>query len=311
MSILVVGSVALDSVETPFGKADDILGGSATYFSTSASFFTDVNLVAVVGDDFPEEHIEFLKTKSIDTKGLVREKGNTFRWKGSYSYDMNEAHTLETHLNVFEKFRPLIPEEYTSSEYVFLANIDPELQLDILDKVRNPRVVALDTMNYWISNKPEAVKRVMERVDIVIINEGEARQLAQETNLIKAAIRILNMGVNTLVIKRGEYGVIMFTHDSMFAAPAFPLTDVKDPTGAGDTFAGGFLGYLANTGNDNEACIRQAIIFGSIMASFNVEDFSLNRMRNLTYKEIETRFKSFKTLTHFDSAIINLTAQAG
>lgn len=310
MSILVVGSVAFDSVETPFGKADDILGGSATYFSTSASFFTDVNLVGVVGTDFPEEHIDFLRTRNIDTRGLIREPGSTFRWKGRYKYDLNEAETLETHLNVFETFKPVIPEEYAASDYLFLANIDPELQMDVLNKVTSPRLIALDTMNLWISIKLEALKEVIEKVDIFIINEGEARQLANEKNLIKAALKILNLGVKTLVIKRGEYGAVMFTNDTMFAAPAFPLIDVMDPTGAGDTFAGGFMGYLANTGNTSEASMRQAIIFGSVMASFNVEDFSLNRMRTLTYKEIEQRFRIFKALTHFDSSGISLSAPA-
>lgn len=300
MGILVVGSVAFDSVETPFGKVENVLGGSATYFSTSASFFTDVSLVAVVGEDFPQEHLDFLKSRNIDLRGLDREGGKTFHWKGKYGYDLNEAQTLETHLNVFESFKPQIPVAYRDTEFLFLANIDPELQMEVLSQVERPRVVACDTMNFWISSKPEALKAVIAKVDIFIINEGEARQLTQEANLSKAARKILAMGVKTLVVKRGEYGVLMFTDNSVFAAPAYPLEDVYDPTGAGDTFAGGFMGYLANTGDTSEAGIRQAVIFGSVMASFNVEDFSLERLKRLEYREIETRYRSFKALTHFE-----------
>ncbi|CAG0979669.1 PfkB family carbohydrate kinase [Geobacter sp.] len=300
MGILVVGSVAFDSVETPFGKVENVLGGSATYFSTSASFFTDVSLVAVVGEDFPQEHVEFLESRNIDLRGLDREGGKTFHWKGKYGYDLNEAQTLETQLNVFESFKPQIPAAYRDAEFLFLANIDPELQMEVLSQVEKPRVIACDTMNFWISSKPEALKAVIAKVDIFIINEGEARQLTQEANLTKAARKILAMGVKTLVIKRGEYGVLMFSDHSVFAAPAYPLEDVFDPTGAGDTFAGGFMGYLANTGDTSEAGVRQAIIFGSVMASFNVEDFSLNRLKRLDYGEIEARYRSFKALTHFE-----------
>jgi sugar/nucleoside kinase (ribokinase family) len=299
MSILVVGSVAFDSVETPFGRADNVLGGSATYFSTAASFFTDVNLVAVVGEDFPQEHIDFLKSRNIDLKGLTRGQGLTFQWKGRYGYDLNEAQTLETHLNVFETFSPRIPDEYAGADYLFLANIDPELQMEVLDQVHRPRIVACDTMNFWISSKPDALKKVIERVDIFIINEGEARQLSGEANLVKAAKKLLGYGVKTLIVKRGEYGVLMFNSTSIFSAPAYPLEEVFDPTGAGDTFAGGFMGYLANTGDTSEEGIRQAIIFGSVMASFNVEDFSLNRLKSLDYREIEDRYRSFKAMTHF------------
>jgi sugar/nucleoside kinase (ribokinase family) len=299
MSILVVGSVALDSVETPFGKEDNILGGSATYFSTSASFFTDVNLVAVVGDDFPQEHIDFLRSRDIDLRGLARVSGKTFRWKGKYGYDLNEAQTLETNLNVFADFKPRIPEEYVATDYLFLANIDPELQMEVLNQVATPRIIACDTMNFWISSKPEALKKVLERVDILIINEGEARQLSGESNLVKAARKVLSLGAKTLIIKRGEYGVLMFNGSSIFAVPAYPLEEVFDPTGAGDTFAGGFMGYLANTGDTSEDGIRQAIIFGSVMASFNVEDFSLNRLKRLDYREIEERYRAFKAMTHF------------
>jgi len=301
MSILVVGSVAIDSVETPFGIGENVLGGSATYFSTSASFFTDVNLVGVIGDDFPQEHINFLQSRNIDLRGLVRESGKTFHWKGKYGYDLNEAQTLDTQLNVFQTFRPQIPAEYADTDYLILANIDPALQLEVLAQVKNPRVIACDTMNFWISSKPEVLKKVIEKVDFFIINEGEARQLTGEVNLVKAARTILGMGAKNLIIKRGEYGVLLFTGDSIFAAPAYPLEKVFDPTGAGDTFAGGFMGYLANTGNLSETGIRQAIIYGSVMASFNVEDFSLDRLRTLQYSEIEERFRSFKKMTHFEA----------
>jgi len=301
MSILVVGSVAIDSVETPFGRGENILGGSATYFSTAASFFTDVNLVAVVGDDFPPEHIDFLKSRNIDLRGLKREAGKTFHWKGRYGFDLNEAQTLDTQLNVFQTFRPQIPAEYAAAEYLILANIDPELQLEVLAQVKSPRVIACDTMNFWISSKPEILKQVIARVDFFIINEGEARQLTGEVNLVKAARAILAMGAKNLIIKRGEYGVLLFSGDAIFAAPAYPLENVFDPTGAGDTFAGGFMGYLASTGNLSEGSVRQAIIFGSVMASFNVEDFSLDRLRTLQYSEIDARYKSFKKMTHFEA----------
>ncbi|RII31140.1 MAG: sugar kinase [Geobacter sp.] len=299
MGIVVVGTVAFDTIETPFGRGENVLGGSATYFSTSASFFSDVSLVAVVGEDFPDEHVQFLQSRDIDVKGLSRIPGKTFHWTGKYGYDLNEAQTLDTQLNVLMEFRPNLPESYRDAEYLFLANIDPELQMEVLEQVRKPRLVACDTMNFWISSKPEALKRVLQKVDIVVINEAEARQFTGEVNLIKAARGIIALGCRRLVIKRGEYGVLMFTADSVFAAPAYPLEEVFDPTGAGDTFAGGFMGYLANTGDLSEDGIRQAIVFGSVMASFNVEDFSLNRMKRLEYKEIEARYKSFKSLTNF------------
>lgn len=300
MSVLVVGTVAIDSVETPFGVGENILGGSATYFATSASFFTDVNLVGVIGEDFPGEHLEFLKSRNIDLRGLVQESGKTFHWKGKYGFDLNEAQTLDTQLNVLQTFNPQIPAEYADAEYLILANIDPSLQLEVLAQVKKPRVIACDTMNFWISSKPEVLKEVIAKVDFFIINEGEARQLTGEVNLIKASRAILAMGAKNLIIKRGEYGVLLFTNGSIFAAPAYPLESVFDPTGAGDTFAGGFMGYLASTGNLSEESIRQAIIYGSVMASFNVEDFSLDRLRTLQYSEIEERFRDFKRMTHFE-----------
>ncbi len=300
-NLLVVGSVAFDSVRTPFGEASDVLGGSATYFSTSASFFTQVDLIAVVGDDFPEEHIRFLSGRGINLEGLERRPGKTFRWRGEYSYQLNEAQTLETHLNVLETFRPKIPSQFTTPRTLFLGNIDPELQLDVLQKVTRPTIVALDTMNFWIDSKRDALWKVLEKIDILIINDGEARALGQDPNLVQVAKTILSRGPKTVIIKRGEYGVLMFHKKGIFGAPAYPLEAVKDPTGAGDTFAGGFMGYLTATGNFSESGLRQAIIFGSVMASFNVEAFSLDRMKQLTRDEIDERFRSFKQLTHFDN----------
>jgi sugar/nucleoside kinase (ribokinase family) len=299
MGIVVVGTVAFDTIETPFGRGENVLGGSATYFSTSASFFTDVSLVAVVGEDFPAEHVAFLKSREIDLQGLQTIPGKTFHWTGRYGYDLNEAQTLDTQLNVLLDFKPELPDAYRATDVLFLANIDPELQLQVLDQVTKPKLIACDTMNFWIASKPEALREVMRRVDIVIINEGEARQFTGEANLVKAARQILALGCRRLVVKRGEYGVLMFTADSVFAAPAYPLEAVYDPTGAGDTFAGGFVGYLANTGDLSEDGIRQAVVMGTVMASYNVEDFSLNRLKKLTYQEIEARYRSFKSLTHF------------
>lgn len=299
-NLLVVGSVAFDSVQTPFGEVSNVLGGSATYFSTSASFFTNVNLIAVVGEDFPEEHLKFLRDRGIDLEGLERRAGKTFRWRGEYSYQLNEAHTLETHLNVLETFRPKIPGRYTAPSALFLGNIDPELQLDVLNQVKRPSIVACDTMNFWIDGKREALWKVLEHIDILIINDGEARALGEEANLVQVAKKILARGPKTLIIKRGEYGVLMFHHKGTFGAPAYPLEAVKDPTGAGDTFAGGFMGYLSATGNYSEAGLRQAIIFGSVMASFTVEEFSLDRLRSLTREDVDERYKSFKHLTHFE-----------
>lgn len=298
--IVVVGSVAFDTVRTPFGEAADVLGGSASYFATAASFFAGVNLIAVVGEDFPESHIEFLRSRGIDLTGLERRSGETFRWRGEYTYQLNEAHTLETRLNVLETFRPKIPESYRSPDMLFLGNIDPELQLDVLNQVKRPKLVACDTMNFWIEGKRDALWRVLEKVDILIINDGEARELGQDSNLVKVAQHVLSCGPKHLIIKRGEYGVIMFHGKQVFGAPAFPLEEVKDPTGAGDTFAGGFMGYLASTGEISDNNLRQAVIFGSVMASYTVEAFSLDRLRSLDYEQIEGRFREFKHLTHFE-----------
>src|SRR5574337_821992 len=300
MSILVVGSVALDTVKTPFGRAEEALGGSATYFSAAASFFTDVRVVAVVGEDFPEHHLGFLRSRNVDLRGLQRVPGQTFRWVGEYGYDLNEARTLDTRLNVFANFAPKIPEEYRDSEVVFLANIDPDLQRDVLGQVRRPAYVAADTMNYWIAGKPESLRQTLRLVDTLLINDAEARQLAGEANLVQAARKILTWGPQSLVIKRGEYGALMLNKGEWFAAPALPLEAVRDPTGAGDSFAGGFMGYLANAMNFTDASVRKAMVMGSVMASFNVEAFSLDRLRTVTYGEIESRYRTFMRLARFE-----------
>ncbi len=300
MSLLVVGTVALDTVKTPFGNADNALGGSATYFSTSASYFADVRLVAVIGEDFPKDHIQFLKSKNIDIRGLEVQKGETFRWKGEYGYDLNEARTLATYLNVLATFKPAIVDDYRNSDVVFLANVDPEIQLDVLRQVEHPKLVACDTMNYWIASKHDALKRTLKNVDILTINEAEIRQLADEASLVRAAKIVQTMGPKTIVVKQGSYGALMFNGHSVFSAPAYPLESVFDPTGAGDTFAGGFMGYLASTMNFSEESMRKAVIFGSVMASLNVEAFSLDRLRSLDYREIEDRYREFKKLTHFE-----------
>ena len=301
MSLLVVGSVAFDSVKTPFGEVEEVLGGSATYFSTAASYFTDVSLVAVVGDDFPEAHLTFLKERGINIDGLERSAGRTFRWKGEYSYQLNEAKTLETELNVFETFHPNLPESYRDASVVFLANIDPVLQLDVLRQVKSPELVACDTMNFWIEGKLGELIKTLASVDILLINDGEARELANEVNLVKAAKKIMSYGPKILVVKQGEYGALMFNGNTVFSAPAFPLETVLDPTGAGDSFAGGFMGYLAKCGEMNDGAIRQAVIYGSTMASFNVEAFSLDRMRSLKKEEITARYQAFKALTTFEN----------
>jgi sugar/nucleoside kinase (ribokinase family) len=300
MSILVVGSVAYDTVETPFGRAEKVLGGSASFFSVAASFFTPVNLVAVVGDDFSEKAMSAFRDRPVDLEGLERTAGKTFHWQGKYSYDLNSRETVCTDLNVFEFFKPRIPDRYRRSEHVFLGNIDPVLQRQVLDQVERPRLVACDTMNFWISGKPEELKRTLAAVDILLINDAEARQLSGEWNVVKAARAIRAMGPHTLVIKKGEHGVLMFGEEGSFAAPAYPLEEVFDPTGAGDTFAGGFLGYLAGSPKLDEAVLRRAVIMGSTLASFCVEAFSLDRLLTLSRPEIDARYRLFKQLTQFE-----------
>jgi sugar/nucleoside kinase (ribokinase family) len=300
MSLLVVGSVALDSVETPFGLKEDVLGGSATYFSTSASFFTPVKVVAVVGEDFPQSHLDFLASRGVDLEGVTREKGRTFRWKGRYGWQLNEAETLDTQLNVFQSFSPRLPERYRDSQFVFLGNIHPELQSQVLDQVKGPKLVAADTMNFWITGSRPALLKTLKRVDLLFINDAEARQLSGEHNIVRAARAILGMGPTRVAIKRGEYGALLFDREHIFACPALPLAEVFDPTGAGDTFAGGFMGTLATSGSTDPQVLRRAMVMGSVMASFTVEKFSLERLREVNRKDIHVRFGEFKRLTHFE-----------
>ena len=301
MGVIVVGSVALDSVRTPFGEVTEALGGSATFFSVAASYFTDVAVVAVVGDDFPDEHVELLRGMGIDTSGLYTEAGKTFRWAGTYGFDLNDRDTVSTELNVFEKFRPRIPENLARVEYVFLANIDPELQRLVLDQMKSPALTACDTMNFWIERKREELLRTLSKVDVMVLNDAECRELAGEPNLIKASRRVLRMGPSTVIVKKGEHGALMFKGDSLFSAPAFPCESVYDPTGAGDAFAGGFMGHLAKTGDTTEVSIRRAIIYGTVMASFCVEQFSVSGMASLTGDDIETRFRQLKEVSHFET----------
>jgi sugar/nucleoside kinase (ribokinase family) len=301
MSILVVGSVAYDTVETPFGKAERVLGGSASFFSVAAAFFTPVNLVGVVGRDFGEKQLAAFSGRPIDLRGLERMDGLTFHWQGKYSYDLNARETVCTDLNVFELFKPKIPAAYRQSRHVFLGNIDPVLQFEVLGQVEGPRLVACDTMNFWIEGKPKELRQTLKSVDVLLINDAEARELSGEWNIVKAARAIRALGPRTLVIKKGEHGVLMFSDEGSFAAPAYPLEDVFDPTGAGDTFAGGFLGYLAGSETLDEEALRRAVIMGSTLASFSVEAFSLDRLLTLTRTEIDDRFRLFKRLTYFES----------
>jgi sugar/nucleoside kinase (ribokinase family) len=300
MSLLVVGSVALDSVETPFGKRDDVLGGSATYFSAAASLLTKVSVVGVVGDDFPLQDLDFLEKRGVDLAGLEKVAGRTFRWKGKYGFDLNAAQTLDTQLNVFEHFSPRLGAQARKAERIFLGNIDPELQLRVLEQAENPRLVCADTMNFWITGKRPSLLKLLPRVDVLMVNDGEVRQLAGEANVIKAARAALRMGAKTVVVKRGEYGALLVDGEHSFYSPAFPIPDVVDPTGAGDSFAGGFLGLLDRLDSHEPGALRQATVMGSTVASFTVEQFSLDRLRGLDLAQIRRRFDAFRALVHFE-----------
>ncbi len=299
--VLTVGSVAFDSIRTPFGEVSRVVGGAATFFSVAASFFSDVRLVAVIGEDFGERHMQVFGGRRIDLEGLQRVPGDTFRWKGEYKLDLNTRETIYTRLNVFEDFSPCVPERFRSTPIVFLANIHPALQMEVLDQIEAPRFVALDTMNYWIDGTPAELARVLRRVDAVVINDEEARQLSGRANLARAAREIRAMGPDRVIIKRGEHGVLMTRGDDFFAAPGLPLEEVCDPTGAGDTFAGGFIGYLAAAGDLSDEAVTRAAICGSAMASLAVEDFGLGRLLSLTDDDIRRRFDAFRRLTHFDA----------
>jgi sugar/nucleoside kinase (ribokinase family) len=300
MSLLVVGSVAFDAIETPFGRVERTVGGAATYFSLAASFFTRVNLVGVVGDDFTAKHEEVFRGRSVDLSGLERAQGKTFFWSGKYHENLNDRTTLATDLNVFAEFRPKLPESFRKSQYIFLANIDPTLQRSVLDQVTGkPKLVALDTMNYWIEGTPDELMKTLKQTQVLMINDSETRQLSDEHNLLRAAKAIFKMGPKTLVIKRGEHGAMMIHGDSVFCVPAYPLDEIHDPTGAGDSFAGGFMGYLAGAGKINANSLRLAMVYGSVLGSFAVEKFGLERLLKLKRREITDRVRHFHKLTTF------------
>lgn len=300
MSVLVVGSVALDTIENKFGKIDDSPGGSALYFSSAASLFAPVNVVGVVGSDFDFSIINFLKQRNVDINGIYSEEGKTFRWGGIYREDINKRDTTFTDLNVFENFKPNIPENYKNCEYVFLANIAPDLQLQVLKQINNPKLVVLDTMNFWINSQREKVKEVIKQSDVIILNDEETRDFTENPNLLEAGKEILDLGPKYLIIKKGEHGAVLMGKNSFFTVPAYPVNLVKDPTGAGDSFAGGFVGYIAKEQKLDDSTLRNAVVFGSIIASFNVEDFSFNRLKNLTIDDLQTRFDKMKEITRID-----------
>lgn len=301
MSVLVVGTVAFDSIETPVASAERILGGSAAYFAMTASFFTPVQIVGVIGEDFPKEYLDILSKRGIDLAGLKTEKGDTFHWRGRYHEDLNVRDTLELHLNVLSGFVPSLPQSYRDARYVFLGNIDPSMQIKVLDQLNNCRLVACDTMDHWIQGSLTELRNVLKRVEILVINDSEAKLLSGEHNVVRAARSILKMGPKVLLIKRGEYGVLQFSDSTLFVTPAYPLEEVFDPTGAGDSFAGGFIGYLARTGDHTDRGLRRAIAYGSVVASFAVEDFGLRKIISLTMEKIEDRYRRFLELTDFHS----------
>jgi len=301
MSVLVVGTVAFDSIETPFGCAERILGGSASYFALGASLFAPVRMVGVIGADFPQDYLDLFTQRQIDIDGIQRETGDTFHWRGRYHEDVNVRDTIELHLNVLAGFKPRLPERYRDAEYVFLGNIDPAMQIEVLDQIRRLKLVACDTMDHWIRESNQALKKVLKRIEVLVINDSEARLLSGYDNIVKAARAILKMGPQMVLIKRGEYGVLQFSDSSVFATPAYPLEEVFDPTGAGDSFAGGFMGHLARSGDHSQGGLRRAIVYGSVVASFTVEDFGVKRLTAASLTEIEERYQRFIELTDFHS----------
>lgn len=306
MSLIVaVGSMAFDSIETPFARADKVLGGSLNHFALSASYFAPVHCVGIVGEDFPEAHLDLLKSRGVDTGGIRVEKGKTFHWSGKYSYDLHEAHTLATCLNVFEKFDPDLPAAYRKVPFVFLGNIAPALQAKVLSQTENPKFTALDTMNFWIEGQKDELLKVISKVHSLIINEGEIRQLTQKYNIVQAHQIIRRWGPQILIVKRGEYGAVLFDHGEVFSVPGLPLSEVKDPTGAGDAFAGGFMGYLASLGpiSISRSALRKAVVYGSVMASFIIQDFGFKELLTLKREAIEERYRRFVDLTHFHSSV--------
>ncbi len=299
MPVLVVGTIALDSIKTPFGEKKEILGGSGVYSAVAASFFTDVQLIGPVGSDFPPEHLEFLHARHIGTSALQKIDGPTFRWGGFYEYDMNQAHTLETRLNVLAKFAPEVPANLQNTPYVFLANIDPALQLKVIAQLKKPQLLIADTMNFWIESKRDVLHEVVKKVDFMIMNDAEIRQFMETPNIPVAARRLIELGCRGVIVKKGEHGALVFTKDSHFSAPSYPQELLRDPTGAGDSFGGAFIGYLAKSGDLSDDNIRRAVIIGSVMASFNIEDFSLERMKRLKKKEIGERFEAVRRASQF------------
>ncbi|MCB1214538.1 MAG: sugar kinase [Deltaproteobacteria bacterium] len=299
MSLTVIGTVALDSVTSPFGSLEKGLGGSATHFSASASYFTPVSLVAVIGEDFPQEHLDFLSARNINLEGVQKLPGKSFHWKGKYEEDLNIAHTLATELNVLLEFQPQLTPEQKKTPFLFLANVDPNLQSQAIDQVEEAPFIAADTMNFWIEGSRQALLNMLKRIHMLVINEGEARLLAKESNLLKASKIIRQMGPEILIIKQGEYGALAFYKEEIFSAPGLPLEDIKDPTGAGDSFAGGLMGYLSKTGKKDFESIKQGIIYGSVMASFNVSQFSCEALKNLSETQIKERYETFRNLARF------------
>jgi len=301
VSVLVVGTIALDSIKTPFGNKTDILGGSAVYAAVAASFFAPTALVGPVGSDFPAEHLDWLRSRQIDLSALQRLDGPTFRWGGYYEYDMNQAHTLETRLNVLARFAPQVPPALAATPYVFLANVDPELQLQVIGQIQRPKLLVADTMNFWIDSKREVLHEVIKRVDFMVLNDAEIRQFMETPNIPLAARRLIKLGCRGVIVKKGEHGALLFTADSHFAAPSYPQEMLRDPTGAGDSFGGAFIGYLARTADLSDGNIRKAVILGSVMASFNIEDFSLDRMKRLKHREIVDRFEQVRSFAKFEA----------
>jgi sugar/nucleoside kinase (ribokinase family) len=300
MSVLITGSIALDSVKTPVEEHADLLGGSASYAAIAASFFAPVNLVGIVGDDFPQKFVELFRARRVNLDGLQTAKGKTFRWSGEYEWDMNRRRTLSVALNVFETFSPRLPDGYRKTPHVFLANISPQLQMHVLSQVRAPKFVCADTMDLWIETQRDALLELLRKIDCLVLNDSEARELMKETSLIKAGRAILKLGPKFVVIKKGEHGCLLFAENFFFSAPAYPLEDIHDPTGAGDSFAGAFVGYLASRGQLNHEILRKAVVYGSVVASFCVEAFSLRRLETLTQRDIEDRYQLFKLMSHFE-----------
>lgn len=301
MSVLVVGTIALDSIKTPFGEKKEILGGSAVYAAVAASFFSETTLIGPVGNDFPSQYVDFLQSRKINLSALQKLDGPTFRWGGFYEYDMNQAHTVETRLNVLSRFDPKVPEVFRSAPYVFLANVDPELQLRVIGQINRPKLLVADTMNFWIESKREVLHEVIKRVDFMVMNDGEIRQFMETPNIPLAARRLIELGCKGVIVKKGEHGALLFTDSTHFSAPSYPQEMLRDPTGAGDSFGGAFIGYLAKTDDLSEGNIRKAVIIGSVMASFNIEDFSLDRLKRLKHKEIVERFEEVRRFSEFEA----------